>query len=269
MEIRPILSALLRNKTGPLLVAAPGRAQPRDPGQRAAHRERAPRRRRAPVAASPTSTRRSTSRCARLTNDSARAAAGQQQARRPTCCARCRGVASVAQVSQMPLSRTGSNSSVAVDRKQTRETTHQRSTYVSGDSLVKTFGLKLVEGRDFLPQELVDVDRSAPSDEYPHSVIVTKPLAEKLWPGAAARSARPCTSAPAPTPSRRAVVGVVERLQSPQRRGRRARRVLGRSCRRASSATAAAVRGARRAGPARPRDEGSRSGAAQVLGHAR
>jgi putative ABC transport system permease protein len=91
------------------------------------------------------------------------------------------GIKSVANVSQMPLSRNGSNTSVAVDPRQDKPSA-TASTYVSGDSLVQTFGLKLVEGRDFLPPELLDVNGETTSDPPPQ-VILTKPLADKLWPG--------------------------------------------------------------------------------------
>nr|GFD53392.1 hypothetical protein [Tanacetum cinerariifolium] len=52
------------------------------------------------------------------------------------------------------------------------------SIYRSGDSLVKTFGLRLVEGRDFQPQEVADVNDAA-EDVVPQAVIISKALAEK------------------------------------------------------------------------------------------
>jgi len=121
------------------------------------------------------------------------------------------GVASVANVSQMPLSRSGSNNSVAVDRKQTRQTT-STSVFVSGDSVINTFGLKLVEGRDFQPQELVDLNQNE-SNKYPHQVIITKPLADKLWPGAPAVG-RTMYFGTGEDAQGVQVVGVVERLQA-------------------------------------------------------
>jgi putative ABC transport system permease protein len=93
------------------------------------------------------------------------------------------GVAAVANVSQMPMSRSGSNTSLSLDRARSPE--RPGSTYISGDSLVKTFGLKLVEGRDFLPPEFIDVNETS-EDVYPQGVIITRPLADKLWPGASA-----------------------------------------------------------------------------------
>ena len=179
MEFRPILSALLRSKTGPTLVALQV-ALSLAILANAAHIVNE----RRAVAARPSgladehSTFYITVRT--LSNDTPE----QQLAniKRQTEVLRAvGGVVSAAHVSQMPLSRSGSNNSVAVSPKQNRESA-LASTYVSGDSMVKTFGLKLAEGRDFLPSELVDLNETT-TTRYPGQVIVTKPLADKLWPG--------------------------------------------------------------------------------------
>src|SRR5205823_148301 len=65
------------------------------------------------------------------------------------------GVTGVANVSQMPLSQSGWVSSISLDRRQQRESANV-GLYMSADSLVDGLGLKLVAGRDFLPQERVD-----------------------------------------------------------------------------------------------------------------
>jgi putative ABC transport system permease protein len=209
MEFRPILSALLRNKTGPILVALQV-ALSLAILANAAHIVNE----RRAVAARPSglsdehSTFYITMRT--LSNDTPE----QQLAniKRQTDVLRAvGGVVSAANVSQMPLSRSGSNNSVAKERNQTRETA-LASTYVSGDSLVKTFGLKLVEGRDFLPQELVDLNEST-STEYPKQVILTKPLAEKLWPGQPAVG-KTMYFGTGPDAQGVQVVGVVENLMT-------------------------------------------------------
>jgi putative ABC transport system permease protein len=211
MEIRPILSALLRNKTGPILVALQV-ALSLAILSNAAHIVNE----RRAVAARPSgladehSTFYITVRS--LSNDTPE----QQLAniKRQTALLRAvPGVASVAHTTQMPLGRSGSNNGVSIDRRQTRQSAIA-STYYSGDSLVKTYGLKLVEGRDFLPQELVDVNEGT-STEYPKQVIITQSLATKLWPGQSAvgktmffgtgNDAQPAQ-----------VVGVVEALMSTQ-----------------------------------------------------
>jgi putative ABC transport system permease protein len=182
MEFRPILSALLRNKTGPLLVAL----QVALSLAILANAVHIVNERRAVM-----------SRPSGLADEHAvfhisvrtlsNATPEQQLAdiKRQTEVLRAvPGVVAAAQVSQVPLSRSGSNTSIVLDTRQERPNTDV-STYVSGDSLIKAFGLTLVEGRDFQPQELVDVNE-ATEDVYPPGVIITKPTADKLWPGTSA-----------------------------------------------------------------------------------
>ena len=209
MEIRPILSAMLRNKTGPILVALQV-ALSLGILANALHivdERRA-------VAARPSGLSDEASTFYFTTRNLNTDGPEQMLAtiKRETQVLRAvPGVVSVAQVSQMPLSRSGSNNSVAVDRRQERETAIA-SQYVSGDSLVKTFGLKLVDGRDFLPTEIVDVNENE-QRELPKQVIVTKDLAEKMWPGASAIGKDVWFGTGEDALSSQ-VVGVVERLQS-------------------------------------------------------
>lgn len=209
MEIRPILSALMRNKTGPILVALQV-ALSLAILTNAMHIVNE--RRAAMARPSGLSDEHATFYiiARTLNNDSAEQQLASMK-READILRAVPGVASVANVSQMPLSRSGSNNSVAVDRKQTRQTT-STSVFVSGDSVIDTFGLKLVEGRDFLPQELVDVNQNE-SNQYPHQVIITKPLAEKLWPGAPAVG-KTMYFGTGEDAQGLQVVGVVERLQA-------------------------------------------------------
>jgi putative ABC transport system permease protein len=182
MEFRPILSALLRNKTGPILVAL----QVALSLAILANAVHIVNDRRA-LAARPSGMADEHALFHIAVRTLANETPEQQLAdiKRQTEVLRAiGGVAAAAQVSQLPMSRSGSNTSLALDPRQTRETT-VGSIYVSGDSLVKTFGLTLAEGRDFQPQELVDVNENT-EDVSPPGVIITKPLAEKLWPGASA-----------------------------------------------------------------------------------
>jgi len=209
MEIRPILSALLRNKTGPILVALQV-ALSLGILANALHIVEE----RRTVAARPTGISDEAStfyfRARNLSSDGPELMLANIK-RELAVLRAVPGVASVAQVSQMPVSRSGSTTSVASDPRQQRETT-PASQYISGDSLVKTFGLNLVEGRDFLPGEITEVNENA-SNELPKQIIVTKPLAEKLWPGAPAVGKRIWFGIGDGAQSFE-VVGVVERLQS-------------------------------------------------------
>jgi putative ABC transport system permease protein len=211
MEIRPILSALLRNKTGPVLVAVQvalslailanalhivqvrqavsartsGLAAEQDifalqirPLQRGGHEEQL---------------------------------AGQ--ARQTALLRAVPGVLSVAGASQMPLSRSGNYTSISVDRKQLIPTT-DASVYRSADSLIKTWGLQLVEGRDFLPGEIPIIDQNT-SDASPKVVIITRKLGQKLWPGSASVIGKTMYFGTGETAREAQVVGVIEQLQTP------------------------------------------------------
>jgi putative ABC transport system permease protein len=211
MEIRPILSALMRNKTGPVLVALQvalslailanalfivnerNAAAVRPSGIADEH-----------------STFYLNIRNLNSDGPERRLANAKRQADMLRAVS---GVAAVADVSQMPMARSGSNNSFALDRKQDRET-GVTSVFVSGDSLVKTFGLKLVDGRDFLPQETLDLNEKE-SNDLPKVVIITRIQAEKLWPGTSAIGKTFFFgTGEGATPIQ--VVGVVERLQTTQ-----------------------------------------------------
>lgn len=209
MEIRPILSALLRNKTGPILVAL----QVALSLAILANALHIVEERRA-VAARPTGLSDEAStfyfRVRNLSSDGPELMLANIK-RELAVLRAVPGVASAAKVSQMPVSRSGSTTSVTADPRQQRETA-PASQYVSGDSLIKTFGLKLVEGRDFLPGEITEINENA-SRELPKQIIVTKALAEKLWPGAPAVGKQLWFGIGDAAQSFE-VVGVVERLQS-------------------------------------------------------
>jgi putative ABC transport system permease protein len=209
MEFRPILSALLRNKTGPILVAL----QVALSLAILANAMHIVNDRRA-LAARPSGMADEHALFHIAVRTLANETPEQQLAdiKRQTEVLRAiGGVAAAAQVSQLPMSRSGSNTSLALDPRQTRETT-VGSIYVSGDSLVKTFGLTLAEGRDFQPQELVDVNENT-EDVSPPGVIITKPLAEKLWPGASAVGKTMYFGIGAEAKPTR-IIGVVENLVS-------------------------------------------------------
>jgi putative ABC transport system permease protein len=209
MEIRPILSALLRNKTGPVLVAL----QVALSLAILANALHIVSERRAVVSRpSGLADEQATFsiRVRSLNNDSAE----QQLAairRELAILGAIPGVVGAARVSQMPLSNNGSNNSVVLDRRQLHESAVV-SPYFSGESLVKAFGLKLVEGRDFLQEEFVDVNETT-ERELPRHVIITRALADKLWPGAPA-AGKVLYFGIGENAFEAHVVGVVERLQT-------------------------------------------------------
>lgn len=209
MEIRPILSALLRNKTGPILVAL----QVALSLAILANAVYIVNERRTVIArpsgiADEHATFYIKARNLDTDGPEQRLATFKREAE---VLRAVPGVASVANVSQMPLSQSGWNSTVRVDRREERGSA-TASMYMSGDSVIKTFGLNLVEGRDFLPQELVDLNEKEKNDTPPQ-IIVTRKLAEKLWPGSSPIGKTLYFGRNEEAEGTQ-VVGVVERLQT-------------------------------------------------------
>jgi len=182
MEIRPILSALLRNKTGPILVAlqvALSLAILANALHIVSERRE--------VAARPSGLLDEAATFHITVRNLNKDSPEQMLAnigRELDVLRAVPGVASVAQVSQMPMSQSGGTSSVAADFRQ-QNPSGFASTYFTGNSIIETFGLKLVEGRDFAPHEIPDFNETA-QGQPPSLIIVTRALADRLWPGASA-----------------------------------------------------------------------------------
>lgn len=209
MAFRPILSALLRNKTGPLLVALQV-ALSLAILANAVHIVNE--RRAVMTRPSGMADEHAVFNVAVRTLGNSTPEQQLADIKRQTDVLRAvGGVVAAAQVSQLPMSRSGSNTSVVLDPRQDRPSAYV-STYISGDSLVKAFGLNLVEGRDFQPQEIVDVNERT-DDVYPPGVVISKPLADKLWPGASAIGKTMYFGTRADAHAAR-IIGVVENLIS-------------------------------------------------------
>ena len=211
MEIRPIFSALTRNKTGPILVAVQV-ALSLAILANALHIVNI----RQEITARPTgitaehdifhlqvSSLRESGHEEQLALQKAQAAALRAVP----------GVLSVADTNQVPLSRSGNYNSFSISLQQVKETA-TTAAYVSPDSLVKTWGLKLVEGRDFTPADVLEIDQNT-SKDYPKIIMVTKALAEKAWPGESSFVGKTLYMGVGPDAKPMQIVGVIERMQSP------------------------------------------------------
>ncbi|MEO8161131.1 MAG: FtsX-like permease family protein [Arenimonas sp.] len=211
MEIRPILSSLLRNKTGALLIAAQVALSLaivanalyiiQDRLARAA--------RPSGVADESTLIRLDVGQVKDPDSPEAKVAL---QERNTAILRALPGVASVALTNQMPLSSSGWNMGLSLDTKQPESTT-STSLYFGPDSLVKTSQLKLVEGRDFNRDDVEMIDPEKTQD-LGRIGIMTQVLAKKMFPtgSAVGKTVYIGTGADA-VPVQ--IVGVVERLQTP------------------------------------------------------
>lgn len=98
------------------------------------------------------------------------------------------GVQAVALANQLPLSGYDMSSSGIKLHPHQRQNTIEAASYY-GQNLLATLGVRLVAGRDFQPDELLDLKAVMPalhSDDMknlPHTVIVDQAVAARLWPG--------------------------------------------------------------------------------------
>ena len=211
MEIRPILSSLLRNKTGALLIAAQV-ALSLAIVANALYiiKDRVERTARPSGVADESSLFRIG--IAQLKDPETPEGKVDLQERNAAVLRAIPGVAAVAWSNQSPLSTSGWNMGLSLDTKQAESTTNT-AVYFGPDSFVKTYGLKLVEGRDITPGdvELIDPDKSQSLGKVG---IFTQALAKKMFPtgSAVGKTVYIGTGADA-RPLQ--IVGVVERLQSP------------------------------------------------------
>lgn len=138
-----------------------------------------------------------------------------EQQRERAAIAAVPGVVSVAWTSQMPMSRSGSSSSVRLTPEQPKETATP-AFYLGQPGFVATMGLKLVEGRDMNEGDVAELDPGTmgPGQGQPDVALVTRALAKLLYPDATTYLGKVFYfGAPGGKPTR--IVGVVETLQTP------------------------------------------------------
>ena len=211
MEIRPILSSLLRNKTGALLIAAQVALSLAIVANalyiiqdRIARTSRT-------SGVGDESTQIRIAAVPTKDPDTPEAKIALQR-RAAEVLRSVPGVVSVARTNQLPLSTSGWNMGLFLDPKQPESSTNT-ALYFGPDSMVDTFQLKLVEGRDFTAQdvEYVDPDKTQSLGKI---AIVTQVLAKKLFPDSSAvGKTMYIGNGPQALPFQ--IVGVVEKLQSP------------------------------------------------------
>lgn len=124
------------------------------------------------------------------------------------------GVVSAAWVNQIPLGQSSWNIGGLSSKPGDRESNIQATYYFSGNSLIDTFGLKLIDGRDFLPSEIIENDPRV--EEAPAKVmIITDALAKALYPDEKSVVGKSFYLGGSDDADAVQIVGVVERLQSP------------------------------------------------------
>lgn len=93
------------------------------------------------------------------------------------------GVANASLVSQIPLTNSSWNSGVTKTIDNQAQTLNA-TMYMGDEAMLDTFGLKLVSGRNFRPDEFLEVpDEAAFNRGFPKVAIITRSMAEDLYPG--------------------------------------------------------------------------------------
>jgi putative ABC transport system permease protein len=91
------------------------------------------------------------------------------------------GVVAAAWVNQVPLSNSGNNSGFDL-KPNAEESLTTAATYIADPGVVGTWGLRLVEGRDFTEAEAPLVDEDSAEAPEPKVAIVTTEMARRLYP---------------------------------------------------------------------------------------
>ncbi len=119
------------------------------------------------------------------------------------------GVKNAIATNQVPFGGSGWNSGISTIPDDVSGTV-VAAMYMGGPDLLETWGAQLVAGRDFTPEEYVDFDAK---DAQPRSAIITRALAERMFPGTSAVGKTIYMGSDPET-----VVGVIEQLQRPNDR---------------------------------------------------
>lgn len=126
------------------------------------------------------------------------------------------GVKAATTTNQIPFVNSSWNSGVRLTTDQERSTLNA-SNYMATEQFIETFGLKIVAGRNFVADEYVDFDAvTAPdSDVQVPSVLLTRTMADKLFPGEDAIGKTIYVFGDSPI----RVVGMLDHLVRPSRQG--------------------------------------------------
>ncbi len=128
------------------------------------------------------------------------------------------GVKAAGSVNQIPYGGNVWGSDIRLQADQTRPTAHA-SIYMDDGNMLQTYGLQVVEGRSFLPDEYIENSAFDPNKIGPSvpSVLLSSALAQRLFPGESAIGKRVYIWGEEQPPS--TVVGVIKNLMAPGDRG--------------------------------------------------
>ncbi|MGB0132610.1 ABC transporter permease [Dokdonella sp.] len=119
------------------------------------------------------------------------------------------GVASASTANSVPMSDGGWGEGLSLEPQQKTSTT-STAVYLVSEKGLDAFGVNLIAGRDFKPEEITDLN--AGDTLRPPVIIVTQAVADKMFPDGGALGKQIYFSDEGPTST---IIGIVERLQQP------------------------------------------------------
>ena len=205
MEIRPILSALLRSKTGAFLIAAQVALTLAILGNAIYIVQD-----RLAISARPTGADEANTFYIRLYGFREGVDVPAMLDADLAMVRAMPGVKAVATANMAPLTQSGWNLSVQPNSNDDSVESTNTAFYFSSENLVDALGLQITEGRYFTPDEVQVVQPSIANVEPKHTIL-TRALAKHLFPEAKSYVGKAVYLGD----SRMEVVGIVEKMQSP------------------------------------------------------
>ena len=120
------------------------------------------------------------------------------------------GVKSVASTNMVPLYNSSWNTSVSTVVEDPRPPIESAGIFMGSPDLLETWGMTVVAGRDFTPDEYVDFEAARAQKAHIGSVILTRGAAARLFPGKDPIGQKVYSEKDAQT-----VVGVIDRIMRP------------------------------------------------------
>jgi putative ABC transport system permease protein len=122
------------------------------------------------------------------------------------------GVAAAAETNQMPMTRSGWGGGISVDGKPASSV--GAAVYLGDDALIDALGVRVVEGRNFEAAEIRTVDETV-AQVQADVVILTRHLAQTLFPDAPSVVGKTVFDGTGETARQMRVVGVIDMLMGP------------------------------------------------------
>lgn len=123
------------------------------------------------------------------------------------------GVVGAATVNMVPLGQSGWDSGLCADKTKV-ETCFDSAMYMGDEALVPTLGVRIIEGHNFTPDEVEEIDDRTGQPKA-HAIILGKHLAQEMFPGETSFVGKLIYDDYSPTAEEMRIVGIMDQLISP------------------------------------------------------